>query len=123
MGSRILVDTDCIIDYYKGFLELDSSGVYHISEITVYEFIRGTRNIKEAKRILEESFQIVWVDNEILEMASEIWRSLKSMGKMIEDRDLIIGCTALTKKLKLLTRNVKHYELLKDYGLIFDSQC
>lgn len=32
MGSRILVDTYFLIDYYKGLLELDHNGVYCISE-------------------------------------------------------------------------------------------
>jgi predicted nucleic acid-binding protein len=80
MGERILVDTDCLIDYYKGGLELNPEDSHHVSEITVYEFIRGTRNVKEAKKILERSFSIVWLDNEILEKASEIWRSLRASG-------------------------------------------
>jgi predicted nucleic acid-binding protein len=74
------VDTDCLIDYYKGGLELNPEDSHHVSEITVYEFIRGTRNVKEAKKILERSFSIVWLDNEILEKASEIWRSLRASG-------------------------------------------
>ena len=119
MGERILVDTDCLIDYYKGELELNPEDSHHVSEITVYEFIRGTRNVEEAKKILERSFSIVWLDNEILEKASEIWRHLKASGKLVEDRDLIIGSTAVVKRLKLLTRNIKHYEGLKTYGLVF----
>ncbi|MEM2941257.1 MAG: PIN domain-containing protein [Thermoproteota archaeon] len=119
MGERILVDTDCLIDYYKGELELNPEDSHHVSEITVYEFIRGTRDVKEAKRILEESFTIVWLDNEILEKASEVWRSLKASGRLVEDRDLIIGATAAVKRLKLLTRNIKHYDVLKAYELTF----
>jgi len=113
------VDTDCLIDYYRGELELNPEDSHHVSEITVYEFIRGTRNVKEAKRILERSFSIVWLDNEILEKASEIWRRLKASGRLVEDRNLIIGSTAVVKRLKLLTRNIKHYEGLKTYGLVF----
>ncbi|MGC8831805.1 MAG: type II toxin-antitoxin system VapC family toxin [Thermoproteota archaeon] len=100
-------------------MELNPEDSLHISEITVFKFIRGTRNVKEAKRILEESFTIVWLDNEILEKASEIWRSLKASGMPIEDRDLMIGATAVVKRLKLLTRNTKHYDALKAYELKF----
>jgi len=117
MGKRILIDTDCLIDYYKDKLELTPEDSYYISEISLYEFIRGTKNPKESKELLEESFQVVWLDNEILEKASEIWRSLKLAGITIEDRDLIIGATAIAKNLKLLTRNVKHYEKLKEFNL------
>lgn len=119
MGSRILIDTDCLVDYYKGSLELNSEDSHYLSEITVYEFIRGTKDVEKAKKMLEESFQVVWLDNEILRKSSEIWKALKSSGRPIEDRDLIIGATAITKKLKLLTRNIKHYEGLKAYGLVF----
>lgn len=119
MGERVLVDTDCLIDYYKGRLELSIEDSYYLSEVTVYEFIRGTKDIKEAKKVLEESFEIVWIDNEILEKASEIWRSLKAKGTLIEDRDLIIGATAMAKGLRLLTRNAKHYDKLKEFGLVF----
>jgi predicted nucleic acid-binding protein len=119
MGERLLVDTDCLIDYYKGELELNTEDSHNISEITVYEFIRGTKDVKEAKRMLEESFSIVWLDDEILEKASETWRNLKTTGRLIEDRDLMIGTTAIVKKLKLLTRNAKHYDGLKAYGIVF----
>ncbi len=37
----------------------------------------------------------------------------------IEDRDLMIGATAVVKRLKLLTRNTKHYDALKAYELKF----
>jgi predicted nucleic acid-binding protein len=119
MGKRVLIDTDCLIDYYKDKLELASEDSYYISEISLYEFVRGTKNVKESKELLERSFQIVWLDNEILEKASEIWRSLKLTGVILDDRDLIIGATAITKNLKLLTRNVKHYEKLREYNLSF----
>ena len=52
-----------------------------------------------AKRVLEESFQIAWVYNGILEVASEILWPLKVLGKTIEDRNLVIGCKALRKSL------------------------
>ncbi|MEM2820702.1 MAG: type II toxin-antitoxin system VapC family toxin, partial [Thermoproteota archaeon] len=70
MGERILVDTDCLIDYYRGELELYPEDSHHVSEITIYEFIIGTKNVKEVRKILEESFIVVWLDNEILEKAS-----------------------------------------------------
>ena len=119
MVERVLIDTDRLIDFCRGKIELSPANAYFISEITVYEFIRGASDVKEAKKLLEESFAVIWVDNEILEKASLIWRDLRAKGRIIDDRDLIIGTTAIVKGLKLMTANFKHYERLREYGLSF----
>jgi len=121
MGKRVLVDTDSLIDYYKGRMELDPADTHHISEIAVYEFIRGTKDIGEAKRMLEESFPVVWLDNRIVEKASYIWRELKRKGDPMDDRDLIVGATAIVEGFHLDTRNVGHYGKLREYGLSFSQ--
>gem|GEM_PF-3590547 len=41
MIERVLIDTDILIEYIKGRLELPKLPIY-ISEITLYEYIRGT---------------------------------------------------------------------------------
>jgi predicted nucleic acid-binding protein len=53
MGKGILVDTDILIDYVKGATDLPKEPLF-ITEITLYEFIRGTKDISKAKRLLEE---------------------------------------------------------------------
>ncbi|MGC8973743.1 MAG: type II toxin-antitoxin system VapC family toxin [Thermoproteus sp.] len=68
---KVLVDTDVVIDYVKGRLEL-GEGVYYISEITLYELLRGFTEIERAKRLLEDIFVVVWNDNSILLRAAEI---------------------------------------------------
>lgn len=119
MGERILVDTDIFIDYYKSRLDLPLGNIYFISVISLYEYIRGTKNPQLAKKLLEESFTIIPLTNSILVKASEIWRNLRKKAMIIDDRDLIIGTTAIVFDLKLLTKNVKHFSRLKDYGLEF----
>ncbi|RLE85175.1 MAG: type II toxin-antitoxin system VapC family toxin [Thermoprotei archaeon] len=116
MGEGVLIDTDVLIDYVRGRRRLPE-GICYISEITLYEFIRGTRDPREAKRLLEREFVVIYCDNEILELAAETWRKLRRKGVLIEDRDLIIGSTAIAKGLPLLTGNVKHFERLKEFGL------
>ena len=76
----------------------------------------------EAKRLLEREFVVVYCDNEILEKAAEIWRALRRRGALIEDRDLIIGATAIAKGLPLLTGNVKHFKRLREFRLRFYEQ-
>jgi len=91
----------------------------YISEITLYEFIRGCKDPKRAKELLEECFSVIFNDNSIIKKASEIWISLKKSGELIDDRNLLIASVAIDKNLKLLTRNIKHYKKLERFGLKF----
>ncbi len=117
MGEGVLIDTDVLIEYAKGNLELPE--VCYISEITLYEFLRGVSDQKIAKRILEEEFIVIWNDNEIIERASKTYRELKTSGDLVSDADIIIASTAIVKGLKLYTKNKKHFEKLKNFGLEF----
>lgn len=118
MDERILVDTDVLIDYTKGLVDLPKKQLY-ISEITLYEFIRGCKDVREAKALLESVFVVVFHDNDVLIKASEIWKELKKSGKLIEERDILIASVAIAKGFKLLTRNVKHFKRLEEFGLKF----
>lgn len=117
MGEGVLVDTDVLIDYVRGRRELPA-GPHYVSEVTVYEFIRGTRDPSKAKELLEQEFIVVYHDNEVLEKAAEIWRALRREGALIDDRDLLIGSVAIAKGLPLLTGNTKHFERLRKFGLV-----
>ena len=104
MGERVLVDTDILIDYYRDRIDLSSRNIYFISTITLYEYIRGTTEPKLAKKLLEESFTVVPLTSKVLLRASEIWQDLKKRGFLLDDRDLMIGTTAIVFKLKLLLK-------------------
>ncbi len=116
MGKRVLIDTSKLIDIEQGVTSLPKDIIPYISEITLYEFIRGHMRPKIAKQVLEEEAIIVWVDNDILLKATEIWRTLKSEGKTIPDADIIIAATAIVKNLELWTSD-QHFEELTRFGL------
>jgi predicted nucleic acid-binding protein len=120
MGERVLIDTDVLIDYVKGKVELPE--VCYISEITLYEFLRGVKDPKTAKKILEEEFIVIWNDNEILETASRIYRELKNSGNLVSDADIIIASTAIVKGLRLWSKNRKHFERFREFGLSFEGK-
>ncbi len=42
---------------------------------------------------------------------------LERKGKVISDFDLINGCIAICEELILVTRNIRHFNRLKNYGL------
>ncbi len=107
-----------LIDYVKGLCDLPSARLC-ITEITFYEFIRGTRDVDEAKRVLEEGFVVLFHDNRINTTAAKIWVELKRSGEVLDDRDILIAATAIAKDVPLLARNVKHYKRLERFGLRF----
>ncbi len=88
-------------------------------EITLYEFIRGCKNVREAKELLESAFIVVFHDNDVLVKASEIWIELRRTGELIDERDILIASVAIVKNFKLLTRNAKHFKKLERFGLKF----
>lgn len=114
--GKVLVDTDVVIDYIKGRLELGKDA-YYISEITLYELLRGFREIEKSKKLLEEIFIVVWNNNDILQKAAEIYRELRRRGLTISDADIIIGATAIVMEMPLWTKNLKHFIPMKEFGL------
>jgi len=60
---------------------------------------------------------VLYFDNKALIKASEIYASLKKKGKLIDERDLMIGAICISNNLPLATLNKKHFNRLKQYGL------
>jgi len=69
------------------------------------------------KHLLEKTFKILWPNNNSILVASKIWADLKKRGKLIDERDLEIGALCIINQLPLWTKNIKHFNRLKKYGL------
>jgi len=119
----VILDTDVLIELIK---EKRLSQIIEfidprISFITLYEYLRGlkylNKDLKKEKEKIEESLTILWINNEILIKMSEIWFKLRKKGATIDERDLLIGATAITHNLPLWTLNKKHFARLEKYGL------
>ena len=118
--NKVLVDTDILIDHLRGqekakeyLKEMENgkvSGV--ISVITEAELAAGESmkdilvemKVRRLVRILEK----VEVTSEIAWKAGELRRDFKCRLM-----DALIAATALKLNLKLVTRNVRHYEKIK----------
>lgn len=59
------------------------------------------------------SVNIVPFSDAIYLYAEERYR-LRMLGQSIEDFDLLIGCTAVSDNLIMVTNNAKHYLRIKD---------
>ena len=123
-----LLDTNICIYYMKGQFELDKkfesleSDSLYISEITLAELKFGVANSgspKRNKKTLDNfltGIQILPIFDALDLYANEKAR-LRKEGEPIDDFDLLIGASAITNDLTLVTNNEKHFERLNKIKL------
>lgn len=122
---KYLLDTNICIYFLKGQFninkKLKSVGVDNcfISEITVAELKFGAENSiqKEKNRKVIENFidsiQILPIICCLDTYAKEKAR-LRKKGLTIDEFDLLIGCSSIENNMVLVTRNVKHFNRLRN---------
>lgn len=118
---KYLLDSNICIHFFRGkygILEkLNEVGIENcaISEITLAELVFGAEksiNPKKNHKIIEQfinQLTILPIFDAILNYGKEKVR-LQSIGRMISDFDLLIGCTAIENKLIMVTENTKEFE-------------
>lgn len=120
-----LLDTDIVVFFLRNkkniaeHLALLSPNDIFVSEVTVAELEYGNRcsgRYEENKWMVDRflsSVNIVPFSDAIHLYAEERYR-LRMLGQSIEDFDLLIGCTAVSDNLIMVTNNAKHYSRIKD---------
>ncbi len=122
---KYLLDTNICIHFFRGkfnlldkFQEIKLSDCA-ISEITLAELVFGAENSSNPKKNFQliESFSeqviILPIFNAVHFYAKEKVR-LRKKGEMISDFDLLIGCTALSNGLIMVTENVKEFTRISE---------
>lgn len=123
-----LLDTNICIYYIKGlhdlkskFQEVDPENCF-ISEITLAELKFGVAKsqAKEKNQKALENFlsgiQILPIFP-ALDIYAEEKARLQKSGKIIDDFDLLIGATAVSFDLVMVTNNTNHFNRIKDIKL------
>jgi len=117
----MVIDTDVLIWYMKGnekaYKVIENSKNFFISVVTYMELVQGMRNKNELNNLRRALH--VW-NSKILYISEEI--SVKAMffveqhylSHSIQLADALIGATAISYGLPILTGNDKHYKILKD---------
>ena len=117
----MVIDTDVLIWYMKGnekaYKAIENSKNFFISVVTYMELVQGMRNKNELNNLRRALH--VW-NSKILYISEEI--SVKAMffveqhylSHSIQLADALIGATAISYGLPILTGNDKHYKILKD---------
>ena len=117
----MIIDTDVLIWYMKGnekaFKAVENSTNFFISVVTYMELVQGMRNKKELNNL---RMALHGWNTKILYISEEI--SVKAMffveqhylSHSMQLADALIGATAISHGLPILTGNDKHYKILKD---------
>ncbi len=109
-----LLDTSVVIDN----LAKDIYNPAIISPIILMEVLRGFEDKKRLmiEQLLTESYSVVNLDKNIIEVYCRLYRKLKQEGNLLPNADLIIAATAIAHDLTLET-NDGHFLRLKAHGL------
>ena len=120
----MIVDTDVLIWYSRGNQKaiklLHSFDFFSISVVTYMEIIQGVRNrgelnsFKKALGIL--NVKVIQID-ELISTKAMFFVEQYSLSHSMELADALIGATAITKNLQLLTGNEKHYKYLPEISI------
>ena len=109
-----LIDTSIAIDS----LQYDTPRAGSISVITLLELLRGVTEDRrpELKMYLEGCYPVLGLDNDTVLEYCRVFESLRSKGEMIQEADMIIAATAISKGMELETDD-EHFTRLVGYGL------
>ena len=125
-----LLATDTVIYSLKGDphvvrnLRLHATEPMALSVITYGELLYGARKSKNlAKNLakihrLREIYPIIEISCAIMDTFSLIKADLSSAGRIVDDFDLLIGATALNHGYRIITNNVKHFNIIPDLKVI-----
>ncbi len=123
-----LIDTNICIFFLKGQFDLQAKfervGLQNcfISEISVAELKFGAENSVnpvKARALADDliaKFRIVPIYNCLSFYAKEKSR-LRKLGTPLDDFDLLIGATAVSEKMIMVSNNVKHLSRIKHIKL------
>lgn len=128
---KYLLDTDVIIDFSHqkepGFsmIQKVAGNPVSISIITWTEIVFGIKKSHNPKKKLEEfddflqslAIKIVDIDLPVAESFTTIKIELEQKKSILANPDIFIAATAISHKLTLVTRNVKHFARIKGLKL------
>lgn len=127
---QYLIDTDWAIHYLRdasAVIERVNAllgagiGISVIALVELYKGVPGARDPQSAKQHIEQfiaRLEIIPLDKAVCEIFANEFLRLKSAGNLIDDYDLLIGATALSRGLTLLTNNRRHFERIEGLSIV-----
>lgn len=127
---RYPVDTDWVIDYMHGLPELvarfdgllpEGVGLSIVWLAELYEgMCRSSKRRSDERRLgnFLSFVDVLPLDDSICRVFAEERSRLRTAGLMIADFDLLIGSTAISHNLVLLTNSRKHFERIERLNIV-----
>ena len=124
------MDTDWVIDYLhkahrtvRRLDELlpDGVGLSVISLAELYDGLARSKNPDadgDALLLFLEAVDVVPLDDVACRIFGEERARLREEGNLIGDMDILIGATAISKNLTVLTNNRRHFERMQGLRIV-----
>lgn len=117
----MLIDTDVLIWYMKGnknaYNTIEDLKQFFISVVTFMELVQGMRNKNELKAFRKAlhdwNAKILYISEEI-SIKAMFFVEQHYLSHSIQLADALIGATAISHGMPILTGNDKHYKTLKN---------
>jgi predicted nucleic acid-binding protein len=130
--SVYVLDTNIISFYLKGnevvaknlTRALANGNSVLVAPIAYYEIKRGLLAVGSQKRLKAfesfcKLFGVGLLDNNVLDVAADIYAEQKRIGRMMEDADILIAAFCKCWAYSLVTNNIKHFSSVSDL-ILFD---
>jgi tRNA(fMet)-specific endonuclease VapC len=127
----IFLDTNIISYFFNAdakikekILEtIDKDEIICTTVINVYEIFKGLRwknNEKKEKQFkgFLEYLTIFTIDDDVIDIAANIYSNLRKSGKAIGDADILIAAIVIRNDGTLITNNTKHFQDINQLKLI-----
>ncbi|MFO7967197.1 MAG: type II toxin-antitoxin system VapC family toxin [Archaeoglobaceae archaeon] len=114
-----VIDTSVVIEIFGGNKTIlndlrDRELTYGITTITLFELYCGT--LKEKEELMIEKLPKLEFEERSAKIGGEMFRDLKTKGRVPPAKDLLIAATAIAHDKSLLTCD-RDFEVLSEYGL------
>jgi predicted nucleic acid-binding protein len=127
MLRSILLDTDVLVDFFRGyskavaFVNSNSSRII-LSSIVVAELYAGVKGDEEEATLesFVSLFPVIAVGSEIAKTAG-LYKRDYSKSHGVGLADTILAATAVTENAELKTLNTKHYPMMKGLSPAYEK--
>lgn len=117
----MIVDTDVLIWYSRGYQSakdlLHSFDRFSLSVVTYMEIVQGVRNKQELKAFQKAlgilNARVIQID-ELISTKAMFYVEQYALSHSMELADALIGASAVSRQLPLITGNERHYKHLPE---------